>query len=54
MRGIATAPTPEQTLVALARVSRGEVWNGKPQTSTWRSIGEVAAGLVGKHYEAAE
>lgn len=47
-------PTAEQTLAALARVSRGEIWHGKPQTSTWRHVGEVAAGLVAKQCEAAE
>lgn len=49
-----TQPTTEQTLKALSRVSRGEVWEGKPQTSTWRSICDVAAGLARKQCEAAE
>lgn len=47
-------PTPEQTLAALARVSRGEVWEAKPQTSSWKSIGSVAAAMVYKRFEAAE
>ena len=49
-----TQPTNEQTLDALTRVSRGEVWNGKPQNDPWRSIGDLAAGLAGKKREAAE
>lgn len=46
--------TPEQTLRALDRVSRGEVWDATPQTDTWQHIGDVVAQLVYKSREAAE
>lgn len=38
-----SGPTKEQTLAALARVSRGEVWQHSPQPETWRSVGDLAA-----------
>lgn len=47
-------PTKAQTLAALARVSRGEVWHPTPQPDPWRSIGDLAAELVWKQCEAAE
>lgn len=47
-------PSKEQTLAALARVSRGEVWNHTPQPNHWRSIGDIAAEQVWKNCEAAE
>ena len=47
-------PTKEQTLAALSRVSRGQVWNATPVPSDWRSVGEVAADLVARNIEAAE
>lgn len=49
-----SGPTPEQTLAALARVSRGEVWHHTPQPETWRRIGDLAGELVYKQREAAE
>lgn len=45
-------PTKEQTLAALARVSRGEVWHHTPQPETWRPIGDLAAELVFQQCEA--
>lgn len=48
------SPTKEQTLAALARVSRGEVWNHTPQPDPWRSVADLAAELVWKNCEAAE
>lgn len=47
-------PTKEQTLAALARVSRGEVWHHTPQHDPWRSVGDLAAEMVWKNCEAAE
>ncbi|WP_167550357.1 hypothetical protein [Paracoccus marcusii] len=47
-------PTKEQTLAALARVSRGEVWNHTPQPDHWRSVGDLDAEQVWKKCEAAE
>lgn len=47
-------PTKEETLAALARVSRGEVWHHAAQPETWRHIGDLAAEQVYKHCEAAE
>ncbi len=51
-----SSPTPskEQTLAALARVSRGEVWQHTPQPETWRHIGDLAGELVYQKVEAAE
>ena len=47
-------PTKEQTLAALARVSRGEVWNHTSQPDHWRSVGDLAAEQVWMKCEAAE
>ena len=47
------SPTKEQTLAALARVSRGEVWNHTPQPDHWRSVGHAAVGAVRETCEAA-
>ena len=49
-----SGPTKEQTLHALARVSRGAVWHAQPQRDPWKSIGDLAAELVWKSKEAAE
>lgn len=49
-----TQPTPEQTLRALDRVSRGLVWNATPQRDPWRHVADAAAGLVQYSQEAAE
>lgn len=49
-----SGPTKEQTLHALDRVSRGEVWEAKPQNDPWKHIGAVAAQLVPQPSEAAE
>ena len=47
-------PTKEQTLAALSRVSRGEVWHHTPQPDHWRSIGDLAAEQLRQHIEATE
>lgn len=54
MRERSFNPTPEQTLRALDRVSRGKVWDANPQTETWRHVADVAADLVYQFREAGE
>lgn len=38
-----SGPTKDETLAALARVSRGETWHTKPQPNHWKAIGDLAA-----------
>lgn len=47
-------PSKEQTLAALDRVSRGEIWHHTPQPDPWRSVGDLAAEMLWTKYEAAE
>lgn len=49
-----TQPTPEQTLRALDRVSRGLVWNATPQRDSWQHVADAAASLIHYPQEAAE
>lgn len=47
-------PTKEQTLRALERVSRGEVWFSQPQPNHWQHVHDAASRVVDRQSEAAE
>ena len=47
-----TQPTKQETLAALARVSRGAVWHHNPQPDPWKHIGDLAGDLLTQAAEA--